>query len=143
MKKVTGICEERTMGYVPSEALIEWEYEAAKRVAEQIDSIENIDIYGVLAETLTPERVAKFSMLELVKIKESCSFKESRGVLIKISSEIILRLFRQENKNKIRYYLSLETLEDLGECLQVLVLQERFEAVCHIRDEINSRNINK
>jgi len=141
MRKVTGICEEKTMGYVPSKALIEWEIEAGKRISEQIDSIENIDIYGVLAETLTPERAAKFSILELIKIKESCSFKESRGVLIKISSEIMLRLSRQENKNKIKYYLSLETLEDLGECLEVLISQEHFETVCHVRDEINSRNI--
>ena len=90
-----------------------------------------------MAETLTPEILSGFKMIEIISIKESCDLTESRAIYLKLTTEIIVRFAK--SKTKLCYLLATLSTENIEGCLEILVGYEEYEIVCALRDEINNR----
>jgi hypothetical protein len=91
MKKMIGYVEHKEVKRERSKAILLWEEQTAQMVIEQIEANKPIDIYSLMAKTLTPEILAGFKMIEIITIKETCDFKECRAVYLKLTTEIIIR----------------------------------------------------
>lgn len=137
MKKVIGYVEQKQVKEERSKAILLWEEQTAQKVIEQIEADKPVDIYSLMAETLTREILAGFRMIEIITIKESCVFAESRAVYLKLTTEIIVRFAKA--KTKLRYLLETLSTQNIKDCLEILLGYEEYEIVCELRDEINNR----
>lgn len=137
MKKVTAFIELKEMKHQPSKAVRLWEEETAAKVLKEIDANKPIDIYRLMAEALSREILSGFKMIEIITIKESCEPKESKGIYIKLTTEIIIRF--ATSKTKMCYLLATLSKEEIEACMEILVGYEEYEIVCSLRDELNTR----
>jgi hypothetical protein len=137
MKKMIGYVEHKQVERERSKAILLWEEQTAQMVIEQIEANKPIDIYSLMAKTLTPEILAGFKMIEIISIKESCDLTESRAIYLKLTTEIIIRFAKSQTK--LCYLLATLSVQDIQGCLELLVGYEEYEIVCTLRDEINNR----
>ena len=137
MKKMIGYVEHKEVKRERSNAILLWEDLTAQKVIEKIEANTPIDIYSLMAETLTPEILSGFKMIEIISIKESCDLTESRAIYLKLTTEIIVRFAKSQTK--ICYLLATLSTKDIQGCLEILVGYEEYEIVCTLRDELNNR----
>jgi hypothetical protein len=137
MKKVTAYIEHKEMKHQSSKSVKLWEEETAAKVMKEIDANKPIDIYRIMAESLTREILSGFKMIEIISIKDSCNLKESKGIYMKLTTEIIIRF--ATSKTKMCYLLAILSKEEIQACMEILVGYEEYEIVCSLRDELNNR----
>lgn len=137
MKKMIGYVEHKEVARESSKAVILWEDRTAQRVIDEIEAGKPVDIYTIMAECLTREILSGFKMIEIITIKDSCNLKESKGIYMKLTTEIIIRF--TTSKTKMCYLLATLSKEEIEACMEILVGYEEYEIVCSLRDELNNR----
>lgn len=144
MKRVTGYASTSRAGFTESNEIMEhkgviaWQNKMGEMIMKIISNGEPIHMDYILSKTFDKEIADNFSKSDLVKVLESSPKNRTPLTYVKILTELMVRF--SEKETSIKHFLSRQELEDLGNCLELLLASERFETACYVRDEINKRN---
>jgi len=119
------------------EGIIAWFNKVNEVIKELLNNQEPIHLDYILSRTFDKSISDNFSKEDLVKVLEKSPKSKTPLTYIKILTELIVRF--SENEISINHFLVLQELDDLGNCLEILIASERFETACLVRDEINKR----
>lgn len=144
MKRVTGYASTSRANFTESNEIMEhkgviaWQNKMGLMIMEIMNSGEPIHMDYILSKTFDKEIADHFSKSDLVKVLESSPKNRTPLTHIKILTELMVRF--AEKETSIKHFVTKQELEDLGNCLELLLASERFETACYVRDEINKRN---
>jgi len=144
MKRVIGYASTSRADFRESNEIMEhkgvtaWQNKMGLMIMEIMNSGEPIHMDYILSKTFDKEIADHFSKSDLVKVLESSPKNRTPLTHIKILTELMVRF--AEKETSIKHFVTKQELEDLGNCLELLLASERFETACYVRDEINKRN---
>lgn len=143
MKRVTGYASSSEYTFSETEqmehkGIIAWQNKIGEVIIELLNNQEPIHMDYILSKTFDKSIADNFSKGDLVKVLESSPKTRTPLTYIKILTELMVRF--SEKETSIKHFVARQELEDLGNCLEILLDSERFETACYVRDEINKRN---
>jgi len=132
-----------------------WQDAMFPLVSESLEKNEPLDMGRIMSRAFTQDVADAFTKVELIRLLDTTptELKQYRELFIKIISELAYRYAQHPNAKvelkdgrvdpAVRQYLSFQETSVLGEVLQHLLENSRYETACFVRDEINFRKNKK